>query len=874
MADETQALKKANERLLAEVAERRRAEEALRASEERARLVIDTAYDAYVGMDDRGTITDWNRQAEAVFGWARGEAVGRNLAETIIPARLRAVHERGLARFLATGEGPLLNQRIEVMALRRDGREFPAELTITPLRLADGYLFSAFVHDVTERKRAEDAMRDARRAAEAANKAKGDFLANMSHEVRTPMNGILGMTELALETNLTVQQREYLRMVQASAESLLAVINDILDFSKIEAGKLELERAPFDLRESLGDTIKVLALRAAQKGLELAYHVAPDVPETLVGDAGRLRQVVVNLVGNAVKFTERGEVCVRVKCGEAKSEIPNPKSEGNRKSEIENPKPHGDPVARVRDSEAAGPPGLEFPVSELASFPSDFGFGISDFLVLHFEVTDTGIGIPVDKQRQIFEAFGQADVSTTRRYGGTGLGLTIASRLVELIGGRIGVASEPGRGSTFTFTARFGRGEARSPRPAAAGCLRGMPVLVVDDNATNRRILEETLRQWDMRPTAVEGGAAALAALSEAAAAGRPFPLVLLDSMMPELDGLGVADRIRREPALAAAVLVLLSSAGRTDDAAELERLGIAACLTKPVKQSELLDAVVAVLGRDAAGPKPRVAPPAARAAGSGLRVLLAEDNRVNQMVARILLQKQGHEVTVVATGREVLAELTERPYDLVLMDVQMPEMDGFETTAAVRAREAGGARYTPGGERLAVVAMTAHAMKGDRERCLAAGMDGYVAKPIDPGALARAVEAVRPAGAGGAPDPARVPEAEAVVHRSAVLQAVGGKAGRLPKLVEVFRGESGQLLAELRAALCANDAARLRRAAHSLKGAVAVFGFAPAIEAAQRLEAIGQSGNMADAARALAAAEGEVKRLQPALARLANPAP
>ena len=920
------------------------------------RLILDSAYDAMIAMDSHGRIIDWNRQATATFGWSRDEALGRVLVETIVPSAFREAHTRGLAHFLVTGEGPVLNQRIEVSALRRDGREFPVELTITHLRVDQTDLFYAFVRDITERrqseaewsrltkqfqlllessgeglygidlrgcctfinrtgaemvgyqpdellgrnmhevlhhsredgspypvaecpifrafqsgvgcrnsdevfwrkdgssfpveysshpirdaglvqgavvnfidirerrrserllvqqreelaeshaalreqtqvlrgildnigegvvvadpegkfivfnptaehliglgatdaspeqwadryglfypdgktpypmsevplarairgepcdevellvrnprfpqpvlisvtgrpirdggvlrggvvvfrditehKRAEEELRQAKLAAEAASKAKSEFLANMSHEIRTPMNGVLGMTELVLDTELTAEQREYLTLAKASADHLLSVINDILDFSKIEAGKLDLEMIDFPLRDSLDDTVATLALRAAKKGLELVCHVRPNVPVGLIGDPGRLRQIVVNLAGNAIKFTERGEVVVHV--------------------EVQSRTDHD--------------------------------------VTLHFAVTDTGIGIAPEKQDRLFQSFSQVDASTTRQYGGTGLGLAISAQLVRMMGGRVWLESTPGVGSTFHFSVTFGLSKV-TDRPLLANRidLHELPVLVVDDNSTNRLILHEMLSNWRMKPIEVEGGAAALRVLEQAYTAGHPFPLVLLDSMMPEMDGFSLAAEIQRQPGLARATLMMLSSVDRRGEAAKCHELGIVTYLQKPVGQSVLLNAIMTALGPALSHEATAVSSRPEPAQGERrLRLLLAEDNVVNQRLAVRLLERRGHDVVVVNNGRQALAVLELKQFDAVLMDVQMPEMDGFETTAAIRERELSTKAHLP------IIAMTAHAMKGDKERCFEAGMDGYVAKPLQPLDLFEVVE-------------------------------------------------------------------------------------------------------------------------------------
>jgi len=647
------------------------AQEALRASEMRYRALYDSSRDAIMVLKPDTGFLNGNPSAVALFG-CRDEAQFTRCSPGDLSPEFQP---DGTPSMVKSQEMMAIAMRngshfFEWTHCRVDGSEFPATVLLTRMEIEGQTMLQATVRDITEQKRSAEALRAAKEAAEAASRAKSDFLARMSHEIRTPMNAIIGMTELVLDTPLQPSQREFLEMVRGAGDALLSVINDILDFSKIEAGKLELRASPFRLREGLGDTMKSLAVRAHEKGLELACHIAPDVPEHLIGDLGRLRQIIVNLVGNAIKFTDAGEVVLDVALEELEDE-------------------------RV---------------------------------TLHCTISDTGIGIPADKQATIFEAFEQADRFQTRRFSGTGLGLAICSRLVELLQGRIWVESEEGRGSCFHFTAQLEvlAGASTEELAELPQNLSGIHVLIVDDNATNLRILLELLRSWGMRPEAAASGAEALQLLHERHAAGQPFELVLTDVHMPHMDGFELAGQIRHSPSVGGVPIMMLSSGDQAGDIARCEQLGAAGCLLKPLKQRELLDAICRALFALDAWPAPlpqRAGPPTTTL--PPLRILLAEDSPLNQKLAIALLRKHGHQVVLAQNGHEAVATARQNDFDLILMDVQMPLMDGLEATRRIRDRELATGRHVP------IIAMTAHALKGDMERCLAAGMDGYVAKPI-----------------------------------------------------------------------------------------------------------------------------------------------
>ena len=968
-----------------------KAEVSLRDTEERTRLIVEMALDAVIGMDAGGVITHWNVQAEQMFGWPRQDAIGRLVSATIVPVQYREAHERGLRHFLATGEGPVLNKRIEMTACHSDGHEFPVELAIAPAMVAGGgYTFSAFVRDISvrkqmeeradmqhettrvlaesgrlmdalpkilrticehshqdlaalwflndqedtlscvetwcqpsvdatefsqvtlqtvfrrgdglpgrvwasgepawipalaqdanfprapiaaranlhsafafpillngkvlgvmeffnqvarqpdgdllqvlatigsqigqfmERKQAEDTVvtyakeveqknRDldvALAEAQAATRTKSSFLAVMSHEIRTPMNGIMGMTGLLLDTHMTPEQRDYAETVRRSSETLLDIINDILDFSKIEAGRMTLETIDFDLRTAVEEALDLFAESAASKGLELGCLLRAEVPTALRGDPGRLRQILVNLTGNAIKFTQQGEVMIHVTLAEK----------------------------------------------------------TADRVQIEFAVTDTGIGIPPEAQALLFKPFSQADTSTTRKFGGTGLGLAICKQLVEQMEGQIGIESVPGQGSTFRFTVWL----TQQASPAQElllprGTLQGRRLCIVDDNATNRLILEQYASQWGLQSATASDGYQALALLRDAATRGEPFDLAILDMQMPRMDGLELGRTITSDSALAATRLVLLTSIGLRGHAEKAKQAGIAAYLTKPVHRSQLYDCLTVLLG----DPQPLASEPGARgsdvlvtrhtlkeaAIAARARILIAEDNIVNQKVAVRQLEKLGYRADVVANGLEVVDAVSRVSYAAVLMDCHMPELDGFDATAQIRTWEA-----AQGDRRVPIIAMTADAMQGDREKCLKAGMDDYLAKPVKLEGLEAVLARWVPSPSSSAATP---PEPASSDHRESVngpvddavladLRRLDANGNLLSTLITHFLEDTPTSLTALDDALQRSDPQALTRVAHELSGSSGNVGARRMRQFCVELQALGKAKDLTKAGELL----------------------
>ncbi|MEW5721463.1 MAG: response regulator [Thermodesulfobacteriota bacterium] len=804
VADRTAELVEAKTRLEKEIVERSEAQARISDREARLRAVFQTAAYAIVTMDERGLIESLNPAAEKMFGRSSSELAGQNVGR-LMPEPDRGRHDEYLARYISSGRAAPNHDRREVFGLRADGTRFPLELTVSEMIVGGRRMFTGILRDVTEKKKAEKELEEAKVQAEAANRAKSEFLANMSHEIRTPLNAIIGMTELALSTSLDEEQRDFLRTVKISADALLDLVSEILDFSKIEAGYLKLEVTDFDLRALLESTLKGLAVKAHEKGLELAGHMPPELPVWFKGDPHRLRQVIVNLVGNAIKFTERGEVVVNV---------------------------------------------------ELETGPGDGDR-------LHFTVSDTGIGIPPERLDRIFDRFTQVDGSTTRRYGGTGLGTTISKQLVELMGGRIWAESEAGRGSEFHFTvpAEAGHPSETFEAPLTRD-LEGLRVLVVDDNATNRLIVREHLTGWGVYPVEASGGAEALRKLDDIEATGGVVNLALLDVNMPGMNGFELARAIREKAKWAGLPIVFLTSgAGREEHEAAGRPEG-AVFLTKPVRQAEILEAVLSALGRRARrreGPSEAIRPGAVR-----LKVLLAEDNLFNQKLAVTLLSKRGHQVETAGNGFLALEAFRRGGFDVVLLDVHMPEMDGLEAARRMRALEKETGGHVP------IVAMTALATPEDRDRCLEAGMDSFISKPIHREELLSMVEGLAAAGAPKTPVPA--PRTEEVLNRKALDILVDGDQNLLRELVGLFQRDLSARLAAIEAAVKEKEPRTLEQTAHALKGAALNLTAGAVARAALKLEQAGRQGLLAGTEELFQDLLEEIARLKPALADISGP--
>ena len=778
-----------------DISERKKAEEALKENEEMLSKITSAALSAIVMISsESGEISFWNQSAEKIFGWNSQEVIGKKLHELIIPMQYRDRHWEGLRLFRHTGEGPLIGKGTEITGLNRQGEEFPIELHLSSVKLQNQWHAIGLITDITDRKEAERELQRAKEAAEVATQAKSNFLANMSHEIRTPMNAIIGMSHLCLGTELQPRQRDYVEKVYQSAQSLLGIINDILDFSKIEAGKLEMESIPFRLDEVLGNLSNLIAIKAQEKGLELLFDTHPDVPWALVGDPLRVGQILLNLAGNAVKFTETGEIVIRT-----------------------------EPI-RITDTEAE----------------------------IRFLVRDTGIGMTPEQCDRLFQSFSQADTSTTRRYGGTGLGLAISKKLTEMMNGSIWVESEPGEGSTFIFTGVFGRASdmEETIHKATPTELDQLKVLVVDDVASSREMLEATLSSFSFRVICVDSGAKALSVL-ENTTAEDPFKLVLMDWKMPGMDGIETSRRIKNHPTLShVPTLIMVTAFGREDVMQQAENVGLEGFLIKPITPSTLLDTVMEVFGEGGgfrgAGRAEEAwqIKPIDRIRGA--RLLLAEDNKINQQVAKELLGQAGLTVIIANNGREAIEKLSKETFDAVLMDIQMPEMDGYDATRAIREK--------PEYADLPIIAMTANVMAGDREKCLEAGLNDHVAKPIDPEKLFSAlVQWITPKEMSqsetvshiSTPEPANdaLPAGLAGIDIESGLKAVGGNRNLYRKLLVDFYSDHRKDGQAIRDALDEDNLEMATRIAHTIKGVSGTIGAAALQEDAKNLEAALKTG-------------------------------
>jgi ammonium transporter, Amt family len=816
--------------IIRDLTERKRSEQAA----QKLVSIVEESEDAIISEDFSGTVTSWNRGAEALFGYAAPEIIGRSLSILVPPDREREPTEV-LERF-RRGERVL---RMETVRLAKDGRRVDVSLTLSPIKDARGNTvgISKIARDITDRKHAHAELEKAKSAAESANRAKSDFLAHMSHEIRTPLNGVLGLLDLLMGTPLNERQQRYAQLARASGDTLTTTINDVLDFSKIESGKLEVVPTDLDLHEMVEDAMEMLAQKAAAKGLELACRIDPDVPALVRGDGDRLRQVLINLVNNAIKFTERGAVVLHLS--------------------------------------------LQQPATVSSA-------------TVRFTVTDTGIGISPDRVDRLFKAFSQADVSTTRIYGGTGLGLAIAKQLAELMGGEIGVESEPGCGSTFWFTAVF---EVRAQPPSrtngARVDLRTLRVLAVDDNDVQREILRQQIASWGLAAAVAPSAADALDLLTGAAAAATPFRVAIVDSDMPGMNGFELAAEIKARADIRETVLMILLSVEADIESSRLRSMGFAGHMTKPVRQSQLFNTIMQAIADS--GQIPETPLPSAHvlpnrrpnresgaaASRGAVRVLLAEDNEINQIVATEILNKTGYACEVVANGEQAVAALRRGHFDMVLMDCQMPILDGFEATRAIRRLEQSGELPDGAGSRVPIVALTANAMKGDREECIRAGMDGYVTKPIDAGKLVETIESLlsravpaqpadqqpRPSSSSPAlPEammPGRLPPA---LDLDLLLERCTRNAGAAQKLLDLFEKELRDDIEGIDRSVLAGDASGVARTLHALKGAAGVMAAHRLFEVASELEVFAREADLEKASAGMHRLREEARRCRESL--------
>lgn len=776
---------------------------------QQARLaaIVDSSYDAIIGKDLSGTITSWNAGAEFVYGYREDEALGESIA-IILPSD-RDTEEPEITQAIIAGQRL---EQFKTTRRRKDGTLIPVSLTVSPIIDSFGRSVgsSNIERDISTPLRREEELRKAKQTADDANRTRGEFLANVSHELRTPMNAIIGMTEIALEEELSDEVRDYISTAGEAARSLLALLNDILDFSKLESGKFTITKEPFSLSEIVEETLNTVSPQAFAKGLELICELPRDLPRRLIGDGMRVRQVLSNLLTNAIKFTERGEVVLRVQ------------------------------TVRVWPNEVR----------------------------LQFSVIDTGIGIPAEDQRRILEPFAQVDASTTREHGGTGLGLAISSELLQMMGGRLSLSSSPGEGSTFSFRLSFDL-PANATQDIADGVplehFLGLPVLVVDDNETSRRIISEALTNWSMKPVVAKDAAQAIGIFERAVREGHTFPLVIVDALMPGMDGYELSISLANLSSDANAPLILMvSSTDRREFRDRESAASISVFLQKPVTQSDLMDAVMQALN---VHPPERIGQAIESQSGTPpvpLSVLLAEDTPANQKVVSTVLKKRGHSVTVARNGREVVELYKRETFDVILMDVQMPILDGFQATAAVRELERQQDKSTP------IIAMTAHAMRGDREKCLEAGMDAYIAKPLDVNQLLGLVESIAADQAGD--NPAASPTefgAEppgAVIDYAGAMRRLGNDDELFREFVGFYDEDSKQLLAKIETAIKKSDAAQLQHAAHSLKGLAANLGASAVVESSFALERSGRSATLAEVESQLNDLRKKMARLDEAL--------